>query len=586
MATREEALGREAESSRAQGRPGAFLSGTELRTDGSYDGRSATGAQSPEMNVDGGTPTTVSDGPAHAAAQTAWAEGVDQPEVGEETGYERARKIASGIRSLTVQNLVNSVVGFVFLTLLLRLLSPSDYGLYSSVLLVTTIGSSVAFFGLQSAATRFVAYMAHDEGESRVASRSIVVLSLVFTSIATVVFVLLSPALSMYFTKSTNSAWVFAASGAWLFSSTISGIFQGLIQGMKKYGSLARVLISANLAMVCLTVLGLFEFHSIIVPIVGWVFYGAVISVWSLAITRERLLAAHPVGAGGRTVKKVLRYSIPLGVAGIVTGATGAADPLVGGGMLSEAQEGAYYAAIAISGGIGVMLFTPLNTAFFPETSSNADDPSKLSTGLRLAFRYTMLALIPVSFALVGLSKQMIRLFSGGAASYLTANPSLQLMSFFFLFVAMQGILTSLLLSTGKTKQVMMIGIVTVVLDIALSVLLVPSLGILGAATSRILVDVAGFLMAVYLTKSYLAGVADVGFHTKVFVASFVMLGALFSLSKFVSNRTLTLAPYALIGVVVFLLCARGLRLLTEEDKRYLEHFMPATLGRLMRLLL
>jgi stage V sporulation protein B len=197
-----------------------------------------------------------------------------------------------------------------------------------------------------------------------------------------------------------------------------------------------------------------------------------------------------------------------------------------------------------------------------------------------------MLALIPVSFALVGLSKQMIRLFSGGAASYIAANPSLQLMSFFFLFVAMQGILTSLLLSTGKTTQVMLIGIVTVALDLALSVLLVPNLGILGAATSRILVDVAGFLMAVYLTKSYLTGVADIGFHAKVFVASFIMLGVLFSLSKFVSNRTLTLIPYALIGGVVLLLCARGLRLLTEEDKRHLEHFMPVILSRLMHLLL
>ena len=54
-------------------------------------------------------------------------------------------------------------------------------------------------------------------------------------------------------------------------------------------------------------------------------------------------------------------------------------------------------------------------------------------------------------------------------------------MSCFFLFIAMQGIPTSLLLSTGKTTQVMLIGIVTVVLDVALSLLLVPSFGLLGA---------------------------------------------------------------------------------------------------------
>jgi O-antigen/teichoic acid export membrane protein len=502
------------------------------------------------------------------------------------TDSARARSIASGIRSLTIQNVMSSVLGFVFLTLLLRLLSPSAYGLYSAALLVTGIGSSIASFGLPYAATRFVAYLSRDEGESRLVSRSIVALSLVFSSAATVVFVVLSPALSLYFTKNDESAWIFAASGAWLFSNTISGIFQGLVQGMKRYDSLAVMLMSANLAIVGLTVVGLTELDSVIVPIAAWVVYGAVITASSLAITRRPLLGAHTPFSESRRVKQVLRYSVPLGVAGIVTVATGAADPIVVGGLMTAKDLGAYYAAIAISGGLGVMLFTPLNTAFFSESSSHADNPGELSKGLRLAFRYTALALIPVSFALVGLSKQMIRLFSGGIASYLVANPSLQMMSGFFLFVGMQGILTTLLLSIGKTKQVMLIGIVTVILDLWLSVLLVPSFGLLGAATSRVLVDIAGFLLAVYLTRGYLKGVTDIGFQAKVFLASLIMLGVLFGMSKYMSNSAWTLLPYGAIGAGVFLLCIREMHVLTDEDKRYLEHFMPPTVSRLLRVLL
>ncbi len=524
--------------------------------------------------------------PIGRTAQVAPAVGSTALGVGDPTASARAKHIASGIRSLTIQNLVNSVLGFVFLTTLLRLLSPSDYGLFTSVLLVTTIGSSIAFFGLQSAATRFVSFMSRNEEEARVVSRTIVVLSLVFTSAATVVFVLLSPMIALYFTKSTGSAWVFAASGVWLFSSTISGILQGLVQGMRKYNSLARILIGSNLVMVVLTVVGLMEFHSVLVPIAASVAYGVLIIVWSLSITRRPLLAAETSGMGRRTLKQVLRYSIPLGIAGILTVVTGAGDPLVVGGFLSETQLGAYFAAIAISGGLGVLLFTPLNTAFFPETSSSANDPKKLSAGLRLAFRYTVLAMIPVSFALAALSRQMISLFSGGASSYLTADLSLKLMSVFFLFVAMQGILTSLLLSTGKTTQVMMIGVVTVALDLALSLFLVPSFGLLGAATSRILVDIAGFMMALYLTKSYLSAVPDVGFQAKVLASSFIMLVALSCLSVFLSHRTMTLLPYSIVGGAIFLLCARGMHLFTEEDRRYIENFMPRSMSRLVRVLL
>lgn len=498
----------------------------------------------------------------------------------------RAKHIATGIRWLTVQNAVNSGLGFLFLTLLIRLMSPPAYGLYSAAALVTGIGASVASFGLQYAATRFVAFFSYDEGESRVVSRSIVVLSLVFSSAVTIVFVVLSPVISIYFTKSSASAWVFAACGGWLFSSTISGIFQGLVQGTRNYQSLAKILIAANVAIVGVTVVGLTEFHSVLVPIAAWVVYGAVITFWSLSLTRRRLLGPTPVRANSEAVKRLLRYSMPLGIAGIVTYATGAADPIVVGGFLSPAQMGAYYAAIAISGGLGVILFTPLNTAFFPETSRDAHDPTQLSKGLRLAFRYTGLALIPVSFALVGLSTQMLRLFTGGAETYILANPSLQMMSGFFLFVAMQGILTSLLLSLGKTTQVMAIGIVTVSLDLVLSLLLVPAFGLLGAATSRTLVDFTGFLMALFLTRGYLAGAIDLGFHARVITASGVMLAVLQSLSKFVSHRVITLLPYGLIGAGVLLVAARALKLLTEEDKRYIEHFMPGWLGKYVRRLL
>ena len=95
-----------------------------------------------------------------------------------------------------------------------------------------------------------------------------------------------------------------------------------------------------------------------------------------------------------------------------------------------------------------------------------------------------------------------------------------------------------------------------------------------------------GFLLTVYLIKNYLVDVADIGFYAKVSVMSLIMFAVLLSLSTFVSDRTATLVPYALIGGAILLLCVRGFGLLTEEDEKYLEHFMPSRLGRLMRFLI
>ena len=124
------------------------------------------------------------------------------------------------------------------------------------------------------------------------------------------------------------------------------------------------------------------------------------------------------------------------------------------------------------------------------------------------------------------------------------------------------------------------------VLDVGLSVSLVPSFGLLGAATSRVLVDIVGFLMAIYFTKNLLTGVGDIGFYAKVLIISFIMFTVLFSMSALVSDKMITLIPYILIGGAILLLCVRGLGLLTEEDRRYLEHFLPSRLNRLVRFLL
>ena len=79
---------------------------------------------------------------------------------------------------------------------------------------------------------------------------------------------------------------------------------------------------------------------------------------------------------------------------------------------------------------------------------------------------------------------------------------------------------------------------------------------------------------------------ADYGFYAKVFVISFIMFAVLYSLSTFVSDSTITLIPYALIGEAVVLMCVRAFGLLDEDDKRYLEDFLPSPLGKVARFLL
>ena len=130
--------------------------------------------------------------------------------------------------SLTAQNLATSVLGFVFVATLIHLLPQEQYGIYSAVLLSAGIASSFAVFGLNTTTARYIALLSEqDEPSSWVAARKIFFLSAIFSVIVTGAFLVISPFLSVYFTKSGSWTWIFFLGGAYLLLSSLAAVISG-----------------------------------------------------------------------------------------------------------------------------------------------------------------------------------------------------------------------------------------------------------------------------------------------------------------------------------------------------------------------
>jgi hypothetical protein len=111
-----------------------------------------------------------------------------------------------------------------------------------------------------------------------------------------------------------------------------------------------------------------------------------------------------------------------------------------------------------------------------------------------------------------------------------------------------------------------------------------PGYGLVGAAASRVTVMIVGAALAAYFTRNYLRGFKDYLFLAKALLSSAVPAVVVFGLSTLVSSRTITLLPYALIGIVLFLGCARGVKLVSPEDKAFLNQSMPSQIRWASRL--
>jgi O-antigen/teichoic acid export membrane protein len=491
---------------------------------------------------------------------------------------DRARNITRGISSLSIQNLGTSVLAFVLLFALIRFF-PDEFGIYSAVLLVVGIAGAFSSFGLQAASTRYVAFLRDkDEAESWAAAKSTLILTLILSVIVTLAYCLLSPYLSLFFTKSTQSTLVFLLGGLWLFVSSISSVVQGIIQGMKKYVLLAKMLFISRFVMVAFTIVVLLAYRDIVIPVLGWAIFYILIMVWSLKIVRKDLFSKK---IGRYSFSTIMRYSFPLGIAGIIQVFASSSDSIVVGGYLSSVPLGIYTAAIQLTGVLSTVLMTPLTTAFFPETSSAAD--SELSNAFRLAIRFLMLSVLPASFMLAALSPQLITLFSGGI-NYSSGILPMESISIFYVFTGIQGVALYLLQSLGRTMHAMITVATGAIVDIGASIILVHYLGLEGAAISKISTALIGTLVAVYLVRAYARNLDRVGFYFKCLVSAAIPFAASLLLTSFVSSRTLTLIPYTLLSAFLFIVCLKFMKVLSEEDRRYISHLLPSFGQKILKL--
>ena len=493
----------------------------------------------------------------------------------------RAKNIVRGIGSLSVQGVLSSLLGLVFLGSLLRFLPSLSYGAYSALQVSIGIAGTLPIFGLGAAVVRFLAPAA--SGEETLgwgAAKASLGLTIVLSAAVSLVLVTGAPYLSDYFMKSPSWSWIFYLGALWLFTSSVATIFQGMLQAVRRYSLLAKVLLASKVVSVIFAVAGLVAFQSLAAAILSWVVYSVLVTAAAVATIGKPLIAASSRHQYGR----ILKYAAPLGIATVVSALASNADVVVVGGYLDPVSLGVYNATVAISSVVSSLFVVPLSIALFAETSFSSETQAEVSRGVSLALRFLMLTALPASLFAAALAPQLFFLFSGGGG-FGRGIPFLELIFVFYLFLAVQSIAIYVLQGVGKTRAVLVIGLITALGEIGLSVTLVPVLGLAGAAISRVTIFTVGCAVSLYFIRRYLKGVINLGFLAKALVSAGVPAVVVYALSLVVASRVLTLLPYTILGLLLFFGCARVLKLFSDEDKTFATHLLPARVQWVIRLL-
>ena len=487
--------------------------------------------------------------------------------------------IARGTGITFTGTIISLGLAFITTIILVRYISQSEYGIYSLAITVLDITVVLALLGLTGGVARYIGYFKGKNDAEKISQ-------VASSSIKFVLLAAIPLGLLLYLTSDLISTNIF-------HSSELSLPLRILAIGLP-FVALRRVLVSIFRGLFRVEVAVYFEsilyyvllllFVLLIVflrldfIIVFYAYLASCLLTFGALLFYTlkkfpvpiRIKGSNPMG------KELLFFSLPLLAAGMVNIIFNYTDILVLGNLMKLSDVGVYNAAVPLAPLVGMpitatlMIYMPVISSLY---SRNLMDEMR-RTYIVLA-KWISFITVPLFLVIVLYPETMLSLVFG--SRYALAGTALIILSLGQLIYSVIGPNGATLTALGKTKFVMWSYIFGAGLNIPLNFLLIPRLGIVGAAIATVISMTLMLLMRgirIYfpykiqpISKNLL----------KPMIASTILIVAIHFIASNFLQVTLWMLPiilvlfYVLYGLAVLLtrsLDHEDIELLLEIEKR------------------
>ncbi|MCL4381917.1 oligosaccharide flippase family protein [Candidatus Marsarchaeota archaeon] len=428
----------------------------------------------------------------------------------------KAMNVASFILGGKVISLLLLAASFI---IVVRLLGPSNYGLYILVLATVGFFGAIGNFGVGSAFNKFIP-------EYRVKNRigeieKILANGFAIILISNIVLILIILFLSGFFANTSFHNFQIPAGSnqAYPYSyivmliqigslSLITGMLYNIsidaLIGFQKGKHLAISTIVLALVQSVLSIVLIFAGFGALAPLLGYIaglLAAFLVAVYFLYIP-NKLRIVRPSFEG---IKKLIRFSWPIAVSNFFGTVMNNLILIILGLFAVAAVIGNLGVAVKtgslidlISGSISISLIPAFSIGFMNEKI-------KKSIGKMYSYSvyFSFVFLTPMIAALVVFSKQISYTAFGGV--YALAPEYIAVFGIGFLIGIFSMYNSQLLISANKVRKLLKYNIIIVIIQLALIPVLIPTLGGLGAAMLTFLVGpiIMNIVMATVLRKEF-----------------------------------------------------------------------------------
>jgi stage V sporulation protein B len=451
----------------------------------------------------------------------------------------------------------STIILAVGVVLVARLLSPSEYGLYTIALTAPTLIMIFRDWGVNTAMIKYVAQYNSENKPSNV--KSILIAGLIFElalglSLSLISFLLSGFLATNIFQRPDMKPLIEIASFTILAGALLTAAQSAFI-GVERVELNSITMIGQSTLKIVLVfiliIVGLGPFGAILGNTIAFLIIGlaSVLMIYVALYKKLHKLNDEKLEIA-KNIKTMFKYGLPLSISAIIGGFLAQFYNFLIAIYSTDLLIGNY--AVATNFAVLITFFaSPIATILFPAFSKL--DPQKEKETLRNVFqfsiKYAALLVVPAATAIIALSEPAI--FTLFGEKYTAAPIFLALLAVTYLFTAFGNLsLGNLINSQGKTQVNLLLALVAAATGFPLSLLLIPRFGIIGLIITTITAGIPSLIIALYWVKKHYSITVDWISSTKILLTSTTAAAITYTiLSQLSFNSWIKLV----IGITIFL---------------------------------
>ncbi len=273
-------------------------------------------------------------------------------------------------------------------------------------------------------------------------------------------------------------------------------------------------------------------------------------------------------------IKEYLQFSLPLTPTALIRWVTESSDRYLVTYFLGLGSVGVYSAACSI-GNLIQLLVSPLQLILLPEISKLFDENKidQVRIYMSHSLRYFLLITIPAVFGISALAKPLLGVFT--TEDFLSGWFVIPIIALSGLLAGIFQIFVNVIFLVKETRYITYINIVAAVSNVLLNLLLIPSIGIGGAAISTLISYFLMIVLCIYVSMKHFVFHLYLYDIAKSIFSSIVMY--LF-VSHFMISNIYELFGIAGMGIVVYIFLMFIIGGFSKHEISLVKRFTPPRL--------